>query len=65
MSEKIPKSQQKAVNNYIRKNYDRIELIVPKGHKAIIKAAADSVGESVGMFIRKSIEGRIEGMSKR
>ena len=60
MSEKISKAQQKAVNNYISRNYDRIEITVPKGHKAIIKASASSVGESVCMFIRKSVEQRIE-----
>lgn len=56
----ISKAQQNAVNKYIRKNYDRIELIVPGGQKAIIKVAADSAGESLCTFIRKAIEQRME-----
>ena len=59
-SRTVSKAQQRAVNRYIRRNYDRIELTVPKGQKDIIKEAADSVGESVGMFIRKAIEQRME-----
>ena len=36
---KISKAQQKAVHKYVKNNYDRIELTVPKGQKDIIKAA--------------------------
>lgn len=59
-AQKISKAQQRAVNKYIGRNYDRIELIVPKGQKAVIKAVADSAGESVCTFVRKAIEQRIE-----
>lgn len=58
----IPKSQQKAVNSYIRRNYDRIEFTVPKGQRDIIREVAASAGESVGMFIRKAIQQRIESL---
>ena len=44
---KVSKAQQKAVHKYVKNNYDRIELTVPKGHKAEIKAHADSQEESV------------------
>ena len=38
---KISKAQQKAVHEYVKRNYDRIELTVkPKGKKEEIKAPA-------------------------
>ena len=43
----ISKAQQRAVNKYIKGNYDRINLVVPKGRKAAIEAHAQSKGESV------------------
>lgn len=56
MSEsKISKAQQRAVNKYIEKNYDRINLTVPKGRKEEIKDHADSCGESVNGFIIRAI----------
>ncbi|MCD8371228.1 MAG: hypothetical protein LUC94_13070 [Clostridiales bacterium] len=52
---KTSKAQQKAVHKYVKNNYDRLELTVPKGQKAIIKAHADSRGESVNGFIGRAI----------
>lgn len=43
-----------AANRYAAKNYDRIELTVPKGGKELLKEAAN--GESVNRFILKCIE---------
>lgn len=57
---KISKAQQKAVHKYVKNNYDRIELTVPKGQKDIIKAAAENAGESLNTYIRKSIDQRME-----
>ena len=57
---KISKAQQKAVNKYVKNNYDRIELTVPKGQKDIIKAAAENAGESLNTYVRKSIDQRME-----
>lgn len=54
------KAQQKAVNKYINKAYDRINLTVPKGDKDKIKAYADSVGESVNGLINRAIWELIE-----
>lgn len=51
----ITKAQQKAVDKYVKANYDRIEIKVPKGHKAEIKAHADSHGESINGFINRAI----------
>ncbi len=52
---KISKAQQKAVNKYVKNNYDRINVTFPKGQKAIIKAHADSHGESVNAFITRTV----------
>lgn len=54
------KAQQKATNKYISKAYDRINLTVPKGHKAEIKAHADSQKESVNGFINRAIDETME-----
>ena len=56
----VSKSQQKAVHKYVKANYDRIELTVPKGQKDIIKAHAEAQGESVNQYIITSINQRIE-----
>ena len=50
------KAQQKAVNKYMRENYDRINLTVPKGKKDEIKAHAQDQGESVNAFINRAID---------
>ena len=57
---KVSKAQQKAVHKYVKNNYDRIELTVPKGHKAEIKAHADSQEESVNGFINAAIDEKME-----
>ena len=56
----VSKSQQKAVHKYVKINYDRMELTVPKGQKEIIKAHAESQGESVNGFISRAIENQME-----
>ena len=42
-------------NRWISKVYDRINLTVPKGKKALIQAHADQRGESVNAFINRAI----------
>ena len=37
-------------------NLDRISLALPKGQKDVIKAHAESMGESVNGFIARAIE---------
>jgi uncharacterized protein (DUF1778 family) len=49
------KAQQKAVHKYVKANYDRLEVTVPKGTKAIIKDHAEARGESVNGFINRAI----------
>lgn len=56
----IAESQRKAVAKYNAANYDRIELRVDKGRKDIIKAHADSKGESLNAFINRAITETME-----
>lgn len=56
----ISKAQQASVNKYVKSNYDRINVTMPKGRKDIIKAHAESQGESVNSFINRAIESQIE-----
>ena len=52
----VSKSQQKAVHKYVKANYDRLELTVPKGRKDEIKAHAEAQGQSVNGFINAAID---------
>ena len=56
----ISKTQQKAVNKYVREKYDKLLLTMPKGHKDIIKAHAEAQGESVNGFINRAIDNQME-----
>lgn len=52
---KISAAQQKAVNKYVKENYDRINVNMPKGRKEAVKAHAESQGESLNAFINRAI----------
>lgn len=54
------KAQQKAVNKYMAANYDRINLTVPKGKKAVIQTHAEQQGKSVNGFINEAIDEKME-----
>ena len=57
----ISKAQQKAVHNYVRNNYDRIELTVsPKGKKEQLRAHAVEHNETLNSFIDRAISETIE-----
>ena len=43
-------------NRYNSKAYDRIAVVVAKGRKAIIQAAAERAGLSLNAYIVKAIE---------
>ena len=51
----ISKAQQKATAKYVRQNYDRIEVTVPKGDKEVLQAHAQAQGESLNKFINRAI----------
>ena len=54
------KAQQRAVNKYMKENYDEIKVRVDKGQKEIIKTHAEARGESVNGFIGRAISETIE-----
>lgn len=59
------KAQQKAVNKYMKENYDRINLTVPKGDKEKITIAAAAAGQSVNAYINKAVQDRMEAERKQ
>ena len=56
----ISKAQQKAVNKYVKENYDRVNVNMPKGQKAATKAHAEAQGESLNAFINRAISETME-----
>lgn len=57
---KISKAQQKAVQKYVKNNYDRIVLTLPKGKRDSIKKHAAEQGESMNAFINRAIDETME-----
>ena len=53
------KAQQKAVHKYVRENYDRIGITIPKGQKATVQAAAEQEGESINSYTNKALLARM------
>lgn len=51
----VSKAQQKATAKYVKQNYDRIEIKVPKGRKSQFQECADRNGESLNGFINRVI----------
>ncbi len=66
MADKKPMSEaRKAANKKwndanLKDKYDRIQLVVPKGEKDLIKAAADQVNESVSAYIYAAVRERMK-----
>ena len=54
------KASQKAVNKYMKENYDRVNLTMPKGKKETVQLHAAQYGESVKAFINRAIDEAIE-----
>ena len=52
---KVSKAQQKAVNKYVKNNYDRINVTFPKGQKEKLKDHAKKQNEIVNAFIVRSV----------
>jgi predicted HicB family RNase H-like nuclease len=52
----VSKAQQRAVNKYVKSNYDEVKLRMPKGKKDIIQAHAAQQGESVNAYINRAID---------
>ncbi len=52
-------AQKEATMRYNKKKYDRINLIVPKGRRQVIKDFAASQGKSLNRFICDAIEAQM------
>jgi predicted DNA binding CopG/RHH family protein len=50
------KASQRAVNKYMKENYDRINLTMPRGKKEEIQAHASRHGLSVNAYINQAID---------
>ena len=46
----------KANNRYNEKAYDRINIAVPKGKKAVIAEKAAASGKSINAFVNRAID---------
>lgn len=47
-------------NEFNKANYDRVEVVVKKGEKAVIKESAKAAGQSVSEYINQAIKERME-----
>ena len=56
----ISKAQQKAVAKYVKNNYDRLEISVPKGKKAALQAHATKCNVSLNGFVNRAIDETVE-----
>ena len=43
-------------NDFIKQNYDRVNLTLPKGKKEQVKAAAAAAGMSLNEFINAAVD---------
>lgn len=59
------KAQQKAVHKYVKNNYDRTEILLPKGDKDQAKEHAAKHGESLNGFINRAIRETMQRDNER
>ena len=52
----VSKARQRAVNKYVKNNYDEVKLRMPKGKKDVIQVHAAQQGESVNAYINRAID---------
>ena len=57
---KTSAAQQRAVHKYVKNNYDRLELSVPKGEKVTIQQAAKQAVKSVNAYIYEAVCARMQ-----
>lgn len=55
MARGYSEAQNKATQKYIKNAYDEIKVRVPKGTKEEIQKHADSMNESMNVFIKRAI----------
>lgn len=56
----VSKAKQKSNRKWNENNLDRLYVFVPKGQKEIIRAMAESKGESLNSYIGKAIQRQLE-----
>lgn len=56
---KYSEAQKEATARYNKKTYDRIDLVVKKGQRQILKDFATSQGKSLNRFILDAVENEI------
>jgi len=56
----VSKAQQKATAKYMRENYDRFTLVLPKGRKTELQEHAQQHGESLNGFVNRAIDHEVE-----
>nr|WP_295277764.1 Arc family DNA-binding protein [uncultured Blautia sp.] len=57
---KVSKAQQKAVQKYVKNNYDRVVVTLPKGRRDEVKKHASDHGESMNAFIVRAVNETME-----
>jgi len=65
MKREYTEAVKKANRTWDSNNLDRISVAIPKGQRDIIKAHAESIGESTNKFIQRAINETIERDKKR
>lgn len=65
MKREYTEAVKKANRTWDSNNLDRISVALPKGQRGIIKAHAESMGESTNKFIQRAINETIERDKKR
>lgn len=53
-------AQNKATQKYMKENYERIYIALPKGKKEKMKMAADAANESLTSYIINAVERRMD-----
>ena len=56
----VSKKQQASVSKYVRENYDRVEVTIPKGKKSDLREHAAGRGESLNGFVNRAIANQVE-----
>ena len=60
MAQKYTEARRDGNRKWDAANLDRVSLALPKGRKDIIKAHAESKGESLNAFINRAIDETME-----
>ena len=56
----VSKAKQKSNRKWNENNLDRLYVFVPKGQKEVIRAMAESKGESLNAYVSKAIQRQLE-----